>query len=225
MKKISVVVLAAIISMLSVSPIHAADKPTSVPGCTTPTSKTHAPATVKEPMAVAKPLPKTMTIETNCGVIVISMLPKKAPLTITKLSALAKAKYFNSSFCHRLTTDGIYVLQCGDPTASGSGNPTGWKGFADENVPTNVPNNYPAGTIAMANSGPNTNGSQFFIIYANTTLGPNYSIWGKVTKGLDLIKKIAEVGAYKINQTDNKPYYASDGYPIQSVEIKKITVK
>jgi len=225
MKKLSMVLAVAILSMFSVTSIHAAEKPMTVPGCKAPTAKAHNPATVKEPMAITKNLPKTMTIETNCGVIVISLLANKAPFTISKLSALVKAKYFDASFCHRLTTDGLFVLQCGDPTASGSGNPTGWKGFRDENLPANTPNNYPTGTVAMANSGPGTNGSQFFLIYADTTLGPNYSIWGKVTKGLDLLKKIAEVGAYKINPSDNKPYYATDGYPIQTVEIKKITVK
>jgi peptidyl-prolyl cis-trans isomerase B (cyclophilin B) len=225
MKKLSAAVSVAIISLLPVAPIHAAEKPTKVAGCKTPIAKAHAPATVKEPMAVAKSLPKTMTIDTNCGAIVISLLTTKAPLTITKITALAKAKYFDLSFCHRLTTEGLFVLQCGDPTASGSGNPTGWKGYKDENLPANKANNYPIGTVAMANSGPGTNGSQFFIIYADTTLGPNYTIWGKVTKGLDLVKKIAEVGAYKINSTDNKPYYASDGYPIQTIEIRKVSVK
>ena len=137
MKKLLVAISVVIISLLSVSPIHAADKPTTVVGCKEPTAKVHAPAAVKEPMAVAKNLPKTMTIETNCGVIVISLLPNKAPLTITKLSALAKAKYFDGTFCHRLTTSGISVLQCGDPSASGGGGPKGWKGYKDENLPTN----------------------------------------------------------------------------------------
>ena len=224
-KKLSLVLAVAVATVLSVSPLYAANKPTTVPGCKTPTAKAHTPVTVTEPMAVSKSLPKTMTIETNCGEIVISMLTTKAPLTVTKLSALANAKYFDLSFCHRLTTRGLFVLQCGDPTASGSGNPTGWKGYKDENLPANKPNNYPLGTVAMANSGPGTNGSQFFIIYADTTLGPDYSIWGKVTKGLDLVKKIAEVGAYKLNPSDKKPYYATDGYPIQPIEIRKVSVK
>ena len=63
------------------------------------------------------------------------MLTKKAPLTITKMSALAKAKYFDLTYCHRLTTEGLFVLQCGDPSATGSGNPTGWKGYKEENLP------------------------------------------------------------------------------------------
>ncbi len=224
-KKISIVASIALLTLFVVAPVHAADKPTVVAGCKVPTAKAHTPATVKEPMKVAKPLPKTMTIETNCGPIVISMLTSKAPLTITKLSALAKAKYFDLTYCHRLTNEGLFVLQCGDPTASGSGNPTGWKGYKEENLPANKANNYPAGTVAMANAGKGTNGSQFFLVYKDTQLPADYTIWGKITKGLDFLNELGVVGAYKINSTDNKPYYANDGYPIQPVEIRKISVK
>jgi peptidyl-prolyl cis-trans isomerase B (cyclophilin B) len=195
----------------------------SVPGCKKSTAKGHAAAKVAQPTSRANPLPKTLTISTNCGDIVIALNPK-APQTITNMSALANAKYFNNSLCHRLTTEGISVLQCGDPTASGSGSPTGWKGYADENLPAAGAKNYPAGTVAMANSGPSTNGSQFFLVYADTQLGPDYTIWGKITKGLDLVKKIGAVGAYKV-QSDGKAYYAPDGYPIQTVEILKASAK
>ncbi len=77
----------------------------------------------------------------------------------------------------------------------------------------------------MANSGPGTNGSQFFLVYKDSTLSPNYTVWGKITKGLDLLNKIGTVGAYTINSTDNKAYYAADGYPIQPIDIVKVTVK
>mgnify|MGYP003886834465 CR=1 FL=1 len=122
-KKLSLVLAVALVSAFSVAPIQAAEKPTTVSGCKAPTAKAHTPATVKEPMSVSKSLPKTMTIDTNCGAIVISLLTTKAPLTITKLSALAKAKYFDLSFCHRLTTEGLFVLQCGDPTATDQQDP------------------------------------------------------------------------------------------------------
>ena len=197
---------------------HAADKPTSVAGCKKSTAKGHAPATVKQPTAPAKKLAKTLTFSTNCGDIVIALNPK-APQTVTNISALANAGYYNKSLCHRLTTEGLFVLQCGDPTASGSGSPTGWKGYANENLPKAGANNYPAGTVAMANSGPGTNGSQFFLVYADTQLGPDYTIWGKITKGLDLVKKIAEVGAYKVQ--GEQAFYAGDGFPIQLIEIVK----
>lgn len=222
MKKISAIV-AALALTISLAPLsHAATKPTSVAGCKKTTAQGHAAAKVKQPTKPAKPLPKVLTLTTNCGDIVIT-LNSKAPQTITNISALANAKYFNASLCHRLTTEGLYVLQCGDPTASGSGSPTGWKGYADENLPKEGAKNYPAGTVAMANSGPSTNGSQFFLVYADTQLGANYTIWGKITKGLDLVKKIAEVGAYQMQ--GDKAYYAGDGYPVQMVEIVKASAK
>lgn len=225
MKKLVALSGIAVMTLVMMTPSHAATKPTSVAGCKTPTAKAHVPAKVTEPMAISKSLPKTMTIDTNCGPIVISLLTSKAPLTITKLSALAKAKYFDATFCHRLTTEGLFVLQCGDPSASGSGNPKGWKGYKEENLPADKAANYPTGTVAMANAGKGTNGSQFFLVYKDTQLPADYTIWGKITTGLELLNKIGEVGAYKINSSDNKPYYTTDGYPIQSVEIRKITVK
>ena len=142
---------------------------------------------------------------------------------MTSIAALANAGYYNKTLCHRLTTEGIFVLQCGDPTLSGGGSPTGWKGYADENLPKDGPANYPAGTVAMANSGPKTNGSQFFLVYKETYLPPKYTIWGKITKGLDLVQKIGEVGAYKMS--GNQAIYAPDGYPIQMVEIVKASAK
>jgi peptidyl-prolyl cis-trans isomerase B (cyclophilin B) len=76
----------------------------------------------------------------------------------------------------------------------------------------------------MANSGPGTNGSQFFLVYADTQLGPDYTIFGRITSGIDLLQKIAAVGAYKV-ESDGQAYYASDGFPIQLVVIEKATAK
>lgn len=222
MKRISVIVAAVVLVATLAPASFAADKPTSVAGCKKSTATGHAAAKVKQPTAPAKKFAKTLTFTTNCGDIVITLNPK-APQTITNMSALANAGYFNKSVCHRLTTQGLFVLQCGDPTATGSGSPTGWKGYADENLPKDGPKNYPAGTVAMANSGPGTNGSQFFLVYADTQLGPNYTIWGTITKGLDLVKKIGDVGAYSMN--GNQAVYAADGYPIQFVEIVKASAK
>jgi len=222
MKKITVILAALALTATAIPAAISAEKPMSVPGCKTSTAKGHTPATVKQPKSPAKKFPKTLTLTTNCGPIVIS-LNAKAAQTITNISALANANYYNKSLCHRLTTEGIFVLQCGDPTATGGGSPTGWTGYADENLPKDGPKNYPAGTVAMANSGPGTNGSQFFLVYADTQLGPNYTIWGKITKGLDLVKKIGEVGAYKMQ--GEQAYYAPDGYPIQMVEIVKASAK
>ncbi|MEY3387896.1 MAG: hypothetical protein RI944_669, partial [Actinomycetota bacterium] len=122
------------------------------------------------------------SIITNLGEIVIETFPDKAPLTVNALASLAQDNYFNNTICHRLTTEGIFVLQCGDPTGTGAGGPD--FNIPDENLPQPIENNYPAGTVAMANAGPGTSGSQFFLVYQDTTLGPNYSIWGKITKGL-----------------------------------------
>jgi len=200
------------------------EHPTSVSGCAKPTSKAHTPATVPQPESVDKNLTTNMTITTNCGAITIAM-NSAAPQTVTNMSALARARYFDGSFCHRLTTEGIFVLQCGDPSAQGNGSPGSWKGYKDENLPTGTGVTYPAGTVAMANSGPNTNGSQFFLVYQDTKLPGSYTIWGKITDGLPLLIEIGKVGAYKVDQTSNKPYYTADGYPIQTVEIKTVTVR
>jgi peptidyl-prolyl cis-trans isomerase B (cyclophilin B) len=222
-KLLSIAAIVALATLSLTSPAQSAERPVTVPGCAKSTAKGHAPAKVKQPTVAAKSPAKTLTLTTNCGPIVISLLGSKAPITVTSIAALANAGYYNKSLCHRLTTEGIFVLQCGDPTASGSGSPTGWKGYIDENLPKVGAKNYPAGTVAMANSGPKTNGSQFFLVYQDTQLGPDYTIWGKITKGLDLVQKIGAVGAYQMS--GEQAMYASDGFPIQMVEIVKATAK
>ena len=225
MKRISALCALAI-AVASLAPVtsSAAERPTSVKGCAKPTAKAHAPATLKQPTAVDKKLAKTMTINTNCGVITIALDPA-APQTVTNLATLARSKYFDGTYCHRLTTEGIYVLQCGDPSAQGNGSPGSWKGYKDENLPANKILTYPAGTVAMANSGPNTNGSQFFLVYKDTTLPPSYTIWGKIKTGLPLLLRIEKVGAYKVDQASGNAYYTGDGYPVQPIEIKSVTVR
>lgn len=153
------------------------------------------------------------SILTNLGEIVIETFPDKAPLTVNALASLAQDNYFNNTICHRLTTEGIFVLQCGDPTGTGTGGPDFY--IPDENLPQPVENNYPAGTVAMANAGPGTSGSQFFLVYQDTTLGPNYSIWGKITKGLQIVQSVASQG---VNGG------GSDGPPAQSVTIESVAV-
>jgi peptidyl-prolyl cis-trans isomerase B (cyclophilin B) len=150
----------------------------------------------------------TWTLTTNCGDVVIELDGKNAPVTVNSMKFLTEQGYYNNTPCHRLTTAGLYVLQCGDPTGTGGGGP-GYS-FVDENLPANEANNYPAGTVAMANSGPNTNGSQFFIVFADTQLGPNYTIFGRVTSGLDIIEKVALAGVSG---------GASDGAPAQPIGI------
>lgn len=160
--------------------------------CKATQAKGHTPKKVVPPTKLIAARIGTFTLVTNCGNIVIRTDGIKAPVTITALTTLAKAGYFNATLCHRLTTSGLYVLQCGDPTATGTGGP-GFT-FRDENLPKVANNNYPAGTVAMANSGPSTNGSQFFLVFADTTLAPSYTIWGTITSGLDIVKAIAAAG-------------------------------
>jgi peptidyl-prolyl cis-trans isomerase B (cyclophilin B) len=155
----------------------------------------------------------TFTFQTNCGDIVVAADAAAAPQTVNSMAFLASQGYFDSTLCHRLTTEGIFVLQCGDPTGSGSGSP-GYS-LPEENLPAEGANNYPAGTVAMANAGPGTTGSQFFIVYEDTSLPPNYTIWGTVTEGLDIVKQVAEAGT-----TDG----GSDGAPSQGVMIGAATV-
>ncbi len=181
--------------------------------CTPTKAVGHTPPSVAPADKVLKRIPRTFTFVTNCGNIVVTTVGAKAPITLTQLSTLARGGYFNNSLCHRLTTQGLYVLQCGDPTATGGGGPNFT--YRDENLPAEGLNNYPAGTVAMANSGPGTNGSQFFLVFADTTLGANYTIWGTVTQGLDIVKAIAKAGVRG---------GGADGAPSQQIEIKRVTV-
>jgi len=177
-------------------------------------------ATPRQPIAPAAPseyLAKksyTLALETNCGLIEIEADGVNAPATVSTIGFLANSNYYDATLCHRLTTSGIFVLQCGDPQGDGGGNP-GFT-FADENLPAANGVNYPKGTVAMANSGPNTNGSQFFLVYADTTLPPNYSIWGVITKGFEIVEKIANLGT-----ATGEP----DGSPLYPVEIRTARLK
>ena len=156
---------------------------------------------------------RTFTLKTNCGDIQIEADGINAPLTVVSMTYLANKGFFDKSPCHRLTTQGIFVLQCGDPSGTGSGGPA--YTAPDENLPIGSGNIYPAGSVAMANSGPGTNGSQFFIVYEdNSKLGPNYTLWGKIVKGLDIVKAVAALGS----DNSNGP---GDGRPSQPIAIEK----
>jgi len=188
-----------------VAKVQALCKPTKAVG--------HKPMKLSVP-EVKKPfVNRTFTLTTNCGEIQIEADGISAPLTVISMSYLANKGFFDKSPCHRLTTQGIFVLQCGDPSGTGAGGPA--YTAPDENLPKGTGNIYPAGSVAMANSGPGTNGSQFFIVYEdNSRLGPNYSLWGRVVKGLEIVKAVAALGS----NNSNGP---GDGAPIQPIAIEK----
>lgn len=158
----------------------------------------------------------TVTLQTNCGPITMTLNGEKAPHTVNSFVFLAKKGYFDGTSCHRVTTakqDGISVLQCGDPTGTGNGGP-GYS-FGVENAPKDGV--YPAGTVAMARTqDPNSNGSQFFIVYEDTTLpDPNgYTVFGHVTNGLDIVKAVGAAG----------PTSSSNPKPKQPVQIQHVDV-
>jgi len=173
----------------------------------------HKPMKLPVP-EVKKPfVNRTITLTTNCGEIQIEADGINAPLTVISMSYLANKGFFDNSPCHRVTNQGIFVLQCGDPSGKGFGGPA--YTAPDENLPKGTGNIYPAGSVAMANSGPNTNGSQFFIIYDdNSRLAPNYTLWGRVIKGLEIVKAVAAMGS------DNS-HPAGGGVPNQPITIEK----
>jgi peptidyl-prolyl cis-trans isomerase B (cyclophilin B) len=195
---------------------RAATTPTTVGGTIScaysPTDGPAARSVGTPPTRASQLRSSVATLTTNQGAIVIKLDADKAPCTVNSFVYLAQKNYFDSTPCHRLTTAGIFVLQCGDPTGSGSGGP-GYQ-FADENLTGAV---YPAGTVAMANAGPGTNGSQFFLVYQSTTLAPNYTPFGTITGGLAVIRKVAAAGSDNSNGQ-------GDGKPNLGVEITSVTV-
>jgi peptidyl-prolyl cis-trans isomerase B (cyclophilin B) len=243
-KKLTAIFTAAfLISGIFASNVNAAPKPSSKPvtataspkviniSCVATTAHGDTASEFKlRRSAVPKPKVqkftknKIITINTNCGDIVIEAFAKNAPVTTSMLSGLISGKFYNKTLCHRMIySESAALLQCGDPTASGYGGPQFQ--FNDENLPKAVMNNYPAGTVAMANStqvidgvikNKNSNGSQFFIMAADTTLDPLYSVWGRVTKGLEIVQAVVNNGT-----SDGQPV----GQPKFSLAIEKVSIR
>lgn len=180
---------------------------------TMPSSKPSAHGTVR------------LTIRTNRGRIPVALDAKSSPCTVNSFLALAHQGYFDHTPCHRLTTAGIYVLQCGDPTGTGTGGP----GYT---IPGELPSPnphlaqcrqgpdgpmciYPAGTMAMANTGsPNSGGSQFFLVYKDSPLPPTYAVFGKMRPGgVSVVRQIAARGSTPPN----------DGAPVEKVTITGVS--
>jgi peptidyl-prolyl cis-trans isomerase B (cyclophilin B) len=155
------------------------------------------------------------TVKTNRGNIVIDLLNSKAPCTVNSFVSLADQKFFNNTPCPRLSnTGGLYILQCGSPTGSSSGGP-GYE-FGSENLTGAT---YPAGTLAMANSGlPDSNGSQFFLVFQNTSLAASYTPFGRVVSGLNILQNVGKRGF-------GKPLSeAGGGAPKEKVQIDRVTI-
>jgi peptidyl-prolyl cis-trans isomerase B (cyclophilin B) len=157
--------------------------------------------------------PVPATIATTLGDLEVQLDGAKAPCSVHSFVHLAKQDFYADTECHRLTTSGIWVLQCGDPTGTGTGSP-GYQ-FGEENLPNNGIPAYPRGTLAMANAGPGTNGSQFFIVYRDSDIPPVYSVFGTVTSGLDLLERVAAAG------TDDG---SADGRPKLAVRITEVRI-
>ncbi len=169
-----------------------------------------------------EPAQVSASMATDQGNIGLQLDNAKSPCTVNSFASLAQQGYFNDTPCHRLTTsEGLSVLQCGDPTGKGTGGP-GYQ-FANE-YPTDQyqpgdpalqqPVVYPRGTLAMANAGPGTNGSQFFLVYKDSQLPPNYTVFGTIDDtGLATLDKIAGAGVTGGGQ---------DGAPATAVKIKSI---
>ncbi|WP_030787180.1 peptidylprolyl isomerase [Streptomyces sp. NRRL S-920] len=205
----------------------AAARPTSTPK--DPCEKA-APGKVKplsfkkEPaLTIDKSADYAMNLRTSCGDIGLDLDAAKAPRTVNSFNFLVNKGYLDHTACHRLTTGGIYVLQCGDPKGTGKGGP-GYS-IPDENLKDKrlKGNVYPAGTVAMANQynarekkGRDTGGSQFFLVYQDSQLPPDYTPFGTISdSGMKVLKKIAAAG---------ESTGQGDGPPNATVVIDKATV-
>ncbi|WP_328478589.1 peptidylprolyl isomerase [Actinoplanes sp. NBC_00393] len=169
----------------------------------------------------------TLTLDTSLGPIEATIDLTKAPCTGASYKHLASKNFLDNSKCHRLVNEASFkILQCGDPFATGKGwRETDGQGgpsytMAEENLPTDTAKPYPAGSIAMANTGqPGSTGSQFFIVSEDTQLNPSYTLLGTITKGLDIVKDVVKAG-------DDGAFAqsAGGGHPKKELTIKTMTV-
>ncbi len=190
------------------------------PASTEPAAKENTPPRADDVPTSDEPLSYSM--QTSQGNIGLTLNNPQSPCTVNNFVSLANQGYFDGTACHRLTTgSALAVLQCGDPAGTGAGGP-GYQ-FADEfpadqfaegDPVATDPILYPRGTVAMANAGPGTNGSQFFLVYGDSTLPPAYTVFGSIDDtGLETLDKIATTGVEG---------GATDGTPAEPVEITSV---
>jgi peptidyl-prolyl cis-trans isomerase B (cyclophilin B) len=193
----------------------AAATPTATADATTPAARTGNGGVLPD-AALAEGRTWTGTISTSQGEIGVELDGAAAPQAVANFVTLAQEGYFDGTDCHRLVTSGIYVLQCGDPTGTGTGSP-GYAFGPIENAPAD--DVYPAGTIAMARQGGDgeSMGSQFFLVYEDSTIPSDtaggYTVFGRITSGLDVVQAVADAGV-----TGG----ASDGTPATPVTIEGV---
>jgi cyclophilin family peptidyl-prolyl cis-trans isomerase len=154
----------------------------------------------------------TATMETSLGTFTIRLLPRVAPLTVNNFVFLARHHFYDDNIFHRIIK--TFMIQTGDPTGTGFGGP-GYS-FKDEKVTMK----YTVGTVAMANSGTNTNGSQFFIVTGpeGKALSPLYTIFGKVATGMNVVQKIASV------QVEQNPGNGEISEPVKAPVLKRVVI-
>jgi len=157
---------------------------------------------------------RTAEIKTNKGTIKFELLEQDAPKTTENFRLLAEKGFYDGVIFHRVIKG--FMIQGGDPTGTGRGGASAWGGrFNDEINPSSdvYQRGYAAGTVAMANAGPNTNGSQFFIMHVDYPLPPSYTIFGRVTEGQDVVNAIAT------SQTDG------NDKPVSEVRIEQVKIE
>lgn len=156
----------------------------------------------------------TAVLQTNKGTIRFELLEDVAPNTAENFRLLAERGYYNGIIFHRVIKG--FMIQGGDPTGTGRGGESAWGGRFKDEIDSRSPvyqRGYKAGTVAMANAGPNTNGSQFFIMHSDYALPPNYTIFGRVTEGQDVVNAIATT------QTDR------NDRPVSEVKMEQVTIE